>query len=100
MKAMDRHAWAFALVSVAAQVSIADGAVRQARIVLGGVANVPWRVTTAEEALIGKPLTPALAGEAADLAVAGAAPLAENGYKVTLARELVRRALLETRGAV
>lgn len=98
MKAMDRHAWAFALVSVAAQVAVEDGAVRQARIVLGGVANVPWRVTDAENVLTGKPLTSALAGEAADLAIAGAAPLAENGYKVTLARELVRRALLEAGG--
>ncbi|MGH2487881.1 MAG: FAD binding domain-containing protein [Ktedonobacterales bacterium] len=94
-KAMDRHAWAFALVSVAAQVAVVDGAVRQARIVLGGVANTPWRVVTAEEALTGKPLTPALAAEAAELAVSGATPLVENGYKVTLARELVRRALLE-----
>lgn len=99
-KAMDRHAWAFALVSVAAQVTVVDGAVRQARIVLGGVANTPWRVTAAEEALTGKPLTPALASEAAELAVAGATPLAENGYKVTLARELVRRALLEAGGTI
>jgi xanthine dehydrogenase YagS FAD-binding subunit len=98
LKAMDRRAWAFALVSAAAQVTIADGAVTQARLVLGGVANVPWRVSEAETLLAGQPLTAELAAQAADLAVANAAPLAHNRYKVSLARELARRALLSAAG--
>ena len=94
LKAMDRRAWAFALVSAAAQLTIEDGKVTQAKLVLGGVANVPWRVTDAEALLHGQPLTPALAAQAADLAVQGATPLAHNRYKVALARELARRAIL------
>ena len=95
LKAMDRRAWAFALVSAAAQVTLApDGSVAQARLVLGGVANVPWRVPAAEKLLEGQPLTPELAGQAADLAVAGASPLAHNRYKVPLVHELARRAIL------
>ena len=97
-KAMDRRAWAFALVSVAAQVALEDGVVRHARLVFGGVANVPWRARAAEESLTGKRLTPELAREAAAESVVGATPLAQNGYKVTLARELARRALLEAAG--
>jgi xanthine dehydrogenase YagS FAD-binding subunit len=95
LKAMDRRAWAFALASAAAQLTLEDGGkVTNARLVLGGVANVPWRVTAAEALLEGQPLTPALAAEAAELAVQGASPLAHNQYKVQLARDLARRALL------
>jgi len=80
LKAMDRKAWSFALVSVAAAARIERGVARDARIVMGGVAPVPWRVVAAEKGL-------------ADRMLAGATPLRDNGYKVTLARELVRRAL-------
>ncbi len=94
LKAMDRRAWAFALVSAAAQLTIEGGKVTRARLVLGGVANVPRRVTDAEELLEGQSLTPELAAQAADMAITGATPLAHNRYKVPLARELARRALL------
>jgi xanthine dehydrogenase YagS FAD-binding subunit len=97
-KAMDRRAWAFALVSVAARIALEDGMVRHARLVLGGVANTPWRAIAAEDALVGQRLTPELARDAAALSVERASPLAHNGYKVTLARELARRALLEAAG--
>lgn len=94
LKAMDRRAWAFALVSMAAQLTLDSGAVTHARLVLGSVANVPWRATDAEALLEGQPLTPELAAQAAELAVQGATPLAHNRYKVPMARELARRALL------
>ncbi len=94
LKAMDRRAWAFALVSAAAQLTIEGGKVTRARLVLGGVANVPWRVTDAEKLLEGQALTPELAAQAAEMAITGATPLAHNSYKVPLARELARRALL------
>lgn len=94
LKAMDRQAWAFALVSAAAQVAIRDGRVERARVVLGSVASVPWRVPAAEALLEGQPLTPERASEAAARLVEGASPLAHNAYKVRLARELARRAIL------
>lgn len=94
LKAMDRRAWAFSLVGAAAQVAILDGKVARARLVLSAVANVPWRATAAEALLVGQTLTPDLAAQAADAALAGASPLAHNGYKVRLARELARRAIL------
>ncbi len=94
LKAMDRRAWAFALVSAAAQLTLDGGIVTHTRLVLGSVANVPWRVTEAEALLAGQPLTSELAAQAAELAVQSATPLAHNRYKVPLARELARRALL------
>jgi xanthine dehydrogenase YagS FAD-binding subunit len=74
--------------------TIEGGKVMRARLVLGGVANVPWRVTAAEQLLEGQALTPELATQAAEIAITGAAPLAHNRYKAPLARELARRALL------
>jgi xanthine dehydrogenase YagS FAD-binding subunit len=94
LKVMDRQAWAFALASAAAQLTLTDGRVERVRLVLGGVANVPWRVRGAEELLEGRLLTPQAVAEVAEHAVAGATPLAHNTYKVPLARELARRALL------
>ena len=92
-KAMERKTWSFALVSVAVSAKIIGGVVRDARIVLGGVAPVPWRARDAEKLLEGRPLDEAACGAAADVALERAEPLKDNGYKVPLARELVQRTL-------
>src|SRR5690606_38533223 len=47
----------------------------QARVVLGGVAPIPWRATQAEAELSGRTLTPELARRTARAALAGARPL-------------------------
>ncbi|HEX6622980.1 MAG TPA: hypothetical protein VF064_04660, partial [Pyrinomonadaceae bacterium] len=89
----------FALASVAAAVEVAaNKTVRQARVVLGGVAPVPWRAPKAEGYLVGKTLTKDVLAEAARLALDGAAPLEKNAYKVPLTETLVRRALAKAGG--
>lgn len=93
LKAMERKAWSFAIVSVAAAARIRDGKASDVRLVLGGVAPVPWRVASAEKLLEGTPLDDNACLAAADALLADATPLRDNGYKVTLAREMVRRAL-------
>jgi xanthine dehydrogenase YagS FAD-binding subunit len=93
LKAMERKAWSFAIVSVAASARVKDGKASDARIVLGGVAPVPWRVPAAEKLLDGTSLDDNVCLAAADALLDGAEPLRDNGYKITLARELVRRAL-------
>lgn len=93
LKAMDRKVWAFALVGVAAVVSTVNGQVTHARLVLSGVAPIPWRATAAEQALLGAPIAAASLEQVADLALQAAHPLRHNGYKVPLARALVQRAL-------
>jgi xanthine dehydrogenase YagS FAD-binding subunit len=95
LKAMDRKVWAFALVGVAAVVQVDGDRITSARIVLSGVAPIPWRAVDAEAALIGKPATTETFALAADAAVKGAHPLELNGYKVSLARSLVSRALTD-----
>jgi xanthine dehydrogenase YagS FAD-binding subunit len=66
-----------------------------ARIVLGGVAPIPWRVPDAERAIIGHRVTEELAAKAGEIAVAGAQPLAKNAYKIPLTKAVVRRTILQ-----
>ena len=54
LKIRDRLSYAFALVSVAAGLKIEGGAIKDARVALGGVAHKPWRVPDAERRLVGQ----------------------------------------------
>ena len=92
-KIMDREAWTHAVVSAAIVLDMDKGVCRSARIVLGGVAPIPWRLPEVEQALAGQRITKKLAATAGELAVAGARPLAKNGYKVPLTRAMVARTL-------
>jgi xanthine dehydrogenase YagS FAD-binding subunit len=101
LKAMDRKVWAFALVSVAAVLRLGGASGRQieeARLVLGGVAPIPWRAAAAERELVGAEADDALFRRVAEIALADAAPLSHNAYKLPLAKTLVRRALQALRG--
>jgi xanthine dehydrogenase YagS FAD-binding subunit len=84
----------FAIVSVASVIQKDKGVCADARIVLGAVAPGPLRAEKAEEILKGKPITPELAAEAAEKALADAKPLSMNAYKVEIAKTLVKRAIL------
>ena len=94
MKEMVRETFDFALSSVAAMLTMKNGLVQDARIVLGGVAPVPYRALKAEEALRGKRLDEATAAAAGVAATDGARPMTRNAYKVPLTQAVVKRALL------
>jgi len=83
----------FARAAVAIQARLEGGVIQEARVCLGGVAPVPWRARGAEQALKGKKPTAQVANQAAAAALAGAKPLAQNGYKVHLTKVMLRRAL-------
>jgi xanthine dehydrogenase YagS FAD-binding subunit len=93
-KVLDREAWTHAVVSAAIVLQMNNQICQSARIVLGGVAPVPWRLPEVEKMLAGRRITPDLAAKAGDAAVVGARPLAKNGYKVPLTRGMVGRTLL------
>ena len=94
LKFKERESLDFALASAAVAVQLgANRTVRDARIVLGGVAPIPWRVPAAEKFVTGKTLTPDVLAETAKIALANAQPLEKNAYKVPLTQTLVRRAL-------
>ena len=95
LKARGREAGDFALVSVAAVVHLSGATIRRASLVLGGVTPVPYRARLVEGYLQGKTpeeVDPVYAGS---LAVPDAHPMADNGYKVSLAANLVKQAVLQ-----
>jgi Aerobic-type carbon monoxide dehydrogenase, middle subunit CoxM/CutM homologs len=99
LKFKERDSMDFAMSAVAAAVTLdASKTVSEARIVLGGVAPVPWRVPKAEAALVGKTISTDLLMNVAKVALEGAEPLARNAYKVPLTQTLVRRALARVGG--
>ena len=99
LKFKERESLDFALAAVAAAVDLGPNkAIRQARLVLGGVAPIPWRAPKAETFLTGKALSSGVLAEAARLALEGAKPLEKNAYKIPLTQTLVRRALAKVGG--
>lgn len=97
-KILDREAWTHAVVSAAVVLDMNKDVCRSARVVLGGVAPIPWRVPAVERMLAGQRITPELAARAGEAAVAGARPLAKNGYKVPMTQAMVRRTLMDIAG--
>jgi xanthine dehydrogenase YagS FAD-binding subunit len=95
LKVRDRAAFAFALASAAVVLDVAAGAIKDARVALGGVGTKPWRSKEAEVALIGQPATPETFAKAADAALAGAKAQPTNAFKIELAKRTLVRALTE-----
>lgn len=94
-KVRERASYAFAIGSVAAALDVRDNVVRDVRLAFGAVASRPWRARAAERALTGGPATAEAFAAAADAELAAAEPLRDNGYKVTLIRNLVVAVLSE-----
>lgn len=97
-KVRDRASYAFALVSVAAAIEIAEGTVTDVRLALGGVAHKPWRATIAEQRLRGAPVTEETFRAAAEAELDAAEPLAGNAFKVPMARNTIVATLREVAG--
>jgi xanthine dehydrogenase YagS FAD-binding subunit len=97
-EARHKQAQDWPLVLAAVNLTMDGQTVSAAKIVLCGVAPIPWRSASAERAITGKQLTADTAAAAGDAAVEGAAPLSMNGYKVPMTRTVVKRALLAAIG--
>lgn len=93
LKVRDRASYAFALVSVAAAVSMDGPVVRDVRLALGGVAHKPWPVPAARTILIGNRLDPRTLDALSVAALVGARPYRDNAFKVELAKRAIGRAL-------
>ena len=86
------HDWPLAAAAV--NLVMSGSTVKSARVVMGAVAPIPWRVQAAERVLAGKAITEAVAVEAANAALAGARPMSGNAYKIQIAKTAVKRAIL------
>jgi xanthine dehydrogenase YagS FAD-binding subunit len=93
VKIRDRASYAFALVSVAAVLTVGDGVVQEVRIALGGVAHKPWRAHRAEDSLRGASADTESFTAAADAELTDAAALSGvdggNRFKLDLVRRLL-----------
>jgi xanthine dehydrogenase YagS FAD-binding subunit len=92
-KVRERPVWDFPLVNIAAAMKLSGDRIDRARFVLGAVAARPWRLPRVEAAVAGRSRRD-VADQASIIAAEGAVPLPYNGYKVTIARNLVKRAIL------
>jgi xanthine dehydrogenase YagS FAD-binding subunit len=91
LKIRDRNSYAFALVSVATGLELEGNTIKEARIALGGLAHKPWRVTAAEDYLVGKTATRENFSTAADIILEGAVPYEYNSFKIGLAKKAIIR---------
>ena len=98
-KTRERTAGDFPIVSGAIGYEMASGSMAGVRIVLGGVAPTPLHMTDAQAILEGQAPSEELAKRAADVALAGATPLAHNGFKVDLAHALIWRGVMRLASA-
>ena len=97
-KLKDRQVYDFAVVSVAVAFTVdGSGSWSDGRIVLGGVAPVPYRAAVVESALKGKDVRSTAKQAAAQIRTV-ARPMSLNGYKVDVAQNLIERTLLQALG--
>jgi carbon-monoxide dehydrogenase medium subunit len=96
---MARRHGDFALVGVAVVLTLARGAVADARIALFGAAATPVRAAAVEQALRGQPPSDGVLAEAARLATVGLETVADihapAAYRASVARTLTGRALAD-----
>ncbi|KAB1083102.1 xanthine dehydrogenase family protein subunit M [Neorhizobium galegae] len=93
LKLRERLSYAFALVSVAAAIDIADGEIVDMRVALGGVAHKPWRDTLAEAEFAGQPADEDTFRGVAGRLLAAAKGQGSNDFKIPLAEKAIVRAL-------
>ncbi|MCH7913601.1 MAG: xanthine dehydrogenase family protein subunit M [Deltaproteobacteria bacterium] len=92
-KVADRQVWDFPLVNVASAMRVENGVIKQARIVVSGVAPRPLRLKAVEDSVRGERLSEETAELAGKTAIWGAKPLNHNHFKIPLMKNLVRRAI-------
>jgi xanthine dehydrogenase YagS FAD-binding subunit len=93
LKVRDRQSYEFALTSAAVAMDIQGDLIRAARVAVGGVGTVPWRLPEVERALVGRTASGQVWTDAAARAADGATPLSGNAFKVELVKRTVARQL-------
>lgn len=93
LKAREREAGDFALVSVAAALVVEDGVIGEASVALGGVAPTPYRSQGTEDYLRGRAVADVSPADAGGAAIADPRPLPDNAYKLPMASNLTARAV-------
>jgi xanthine dehydrogenase YagS FAD-binding subunit len=98
IKHKEKHTFDWPLADVAVCLQVEGGICKDARIILGAAAPVPWRSTEAEDELINNRLSKDSARKAAEMAIAKAEPLSLNAYKVPIFKTIVYRTICRAIG--
>ncbi|MCH8273785.1 MAG: FAD binding domain-containing protein [Armatimonadetes bacterium] len=98
VKMQERPSFDWALSGCAVVLQMNGGRVQDARIVLSGVAPIPWRSREAEAAVKGRAISEVTADDAGQAAVRAAQPMTDNRFKVKLTANAVKIALLKAAG--
>jgi len=94
-KVRDRASYAFALVSVAVDLSMEDGRIARCALAFGSLGTVPWRDPKVEAVLTGEAPSPALFAEAADVLLRDARGFGANDFKIPLAARALAATLAQ-----
>jgi xanthine dehydrogenase YagS FAD-binding subunit len=98
-KVRDRSSYAFALVSVAAGLDVADGRIRDVRIALGGIAAKPWRACRPKTSCAARRRPGRTSCGPIDVELAAAKPTEANAFKIELAKRTMAAVLGDLTGA-
>ena len=94
-KVRDRASYAFALVSVAADVTMEEGRIARCALAFGSLGTVPWRDNAVEAALVGEKPSPALFDQAAEILLRQARGFGANDFKIPLAARALAATLAQ-----
>lgn len=95
IKFKEREAWDFAIVSVGAVIQKAGSTIQSGRVAFGGVAPIPWQEDAINRNLTGLFISPKSFSDVLPKSFKNAEPLGMNAYKVPLARNLLKRILID-----
>ena len=95
IKFMEREAWDFALISVGAVITKDSNKITKGRIAFGGVAPMPWEIESLNKNLSGLDISETDFSNISKNTFKDAFVLEHNAYKITLARNLLKKILIE-----
>ena len=98
MQVSEKSDFDWALVSCAVAGDLVGNTLKNVRVALGAISPMVHQVNEADEYLEGREMDRRVASMAAEIILKDAVPLEHNGYKVPLARTLIRRALFKLAG--
>jgi len=92
-KMRDRETWDFPLANVASAMIERNGVIEDVRLVVNGVAPTPIRLRSVEDVVRGESINEDIIDRAGQTAIRGVEPLTHNAFKVSLLKNLVKRAI-------
>jgi xanthine dehydrogenase YagS FAD-binding subunit len=95
IKFMEREAWDFAVVSVAAVINKSGNKISKGRVAFGGLAPIPWQIDGLNKTLPGLSVDEDNIITFSKKYFNDATPLEMNSYKIPLIKNLLKRILID-----